>query len=280
LAAVSPGRSRGARSLRAADGRRRPHPVVLGLAGLGSLLFLLPLLGLLYRMPWSLVGHELRDPTAHTALRLSLQTSLSAVALSIVLGTPIALVLARATFPGKRIVRALLTLPMVLPPVVGGVVLLLAFGRKGLIGQWIFNWFDIRLAFTTTGVVIAETFVAMPFFIVILEAALSSVDVRLEEAAASLGARPLRVFRTVTLPLVRPSLIAASALTWARALGEFGATVTFAANVQGVTQTIPLKVYTDLESNSDGAYVLSLVLLVISVAVLVAFQDRWMRPDR
>ncbi len=253
---------------------------MLILAAIGSLLFVLPLLGLLWRLPWSLVGHELRDPAAHTALRLSLQTSLSAVALSVVLGTPIALVLARVSFPGKRLVRALLTLPMVLPPVVGGVVLLLAFGRKGLVGQWIFDWFDIRLAFTTTGVVMAETFVAMPFFIVILEAALSSVDTRLEEAAASLGAGPLRVFRTVTLPLVRPSLVAASALTWARALGEFGATVTFAANVEGVTQTIPLKVYTDLESNADGAYVLSLLLLVISVVVLVAFQDRWLRPDR
>jgi molybdate transport system permease protein len=259
---------------------RRIHPAILVLAVVGALLFILPLLGLLWRMPWSQMGDVLRDPTARTALRLSLQSSLSAMFLSIVLGTPIAVVLARTSFPGKRLVRALLTLPMVLPPVVGGVVLLLAFGRKGLIGQWLFDWFDIRLAFTTTGVILAETFVAMPFFIIILEAALTSVDTRLEEAAASLGAKPLRVFRTVTLPLVRPSLIAAAALTWARALGEFGATVTFAANVPGVTQTIPLKVYTDLESNTDGAYVMSLVLLVISVLVLVAFQDRWMRPNR
>ncbi len=183
---------------------RRLHPAILALATVGSLLFILPLLGLLWRMPWSQVGEVLRDPATRTALRLSLQCSLSAVALSIVLGTPIALVLARASFPGKRLLRALLTLPMVLPPVVGGVVLLLAFGRKGLIGQWLFNWFDIRLAFTTTGVILAETFVAMPFFVVILEAALASVDTRLEEAAASLGAKPLRVFRTVTLPLVRP----------------------------------------------------------------------------
>jgi molybdate transport system permease protein len=253
---------------------------VLVLAVVGSLLFLLPLAGLVWRSPWSALGRELRDPGSLDALRLSLQCSLSAVALSVLLGTPIALVLARTTFPGKRVVRALLTLPMVLPPVVGGVVLLLAFGRRGLVGAWLFDWFGVRLAFTTTGVVLAETFVAMPFFVVILEAALASVDPRLEEAAATMGARPLTVFRTVTLPLVRPSLIAAAALTWARALGEFGATVTFAANVQGVTQTIPLKVYTALETDPDGAYILSVVLLAVSVVVLVAFQDRWMRPGR
>jgi molybdate transport system permease protein len=200
---------------------------------------------------------------------------LSAVVLTVVFGMPIAIVLARTSFPAKRFVRALLTLPMVLPPVVGGVALLMAFGRLGLVGRYLFDWFGWRLAFTTAGVVLAETFVAMPFFIVTVEAALLSVDHRLEDAAASLGASPLTVFRTVTVPLIRPSLFAGSALTWARALGEFGATVTFAANVGGVTQTIPLKVYIDLEVDSDAAIVLSVVLLAVSIAVLMAFHDRW-----
>ncbi|MGD9798547.1 MAG: ABC transporter permease [Acidimicrobiia bacterium] len=252
----------------------------MALAAGGSLLFLLPLAGLLWRAPWSELGEQLQEPSARTALWLSLQCSLTAVALSVVLGTPIALVLARATFPGKRLLRTLLTLPMVLPPVVGGVALLLAFGRLGLVGQWLFDWFDVRLAFTTTGVVLAETFVAMPFFVVTLEAALASVDTRYEEAAASMGASRFTVFRTVTVPLVRPSLVAGAALCWARALGEFGATVTFAANVEGVTQTVPLKVYVALETNPEGAIALSVLLLAISVVVLFAFPDRWMRSGR
>jgi molybdate transport system permease protein len=248
---------------------------VLGLAIVGALLFVLPLLGLLWRAPWSQAFHELRDPSVRTALRLSLQCSLSALALTLVFGTPIALVLARTTFPGKRVVRALVTLPMVLPPVVGGVALLLAFGRHGLVGRYLDEWFHLRLAFTTTGVVLAETFVSMPFYIVTLEAALASVDRRLEDAASSLGARPGAVFRTVTLPLIQPSVVAGAAVSWARALGEFGATVTFAASVEGVTQTVPLKVYLALETNPDGAVLLSVLLLFVSVAVLALFHDRW-----
>ncbi|MGD9793857.1 MAG: ABC transporter permease [Acidimicrobiia bacterium] len=259
---------------------RRPHAVVIAIAALGALLFVLPLVALLWRAPWSQFGHELRDDSALTALRLSLQCSLSALVLCIVLGTPLALVLARTEFPGKRLLRALLSLPMVLPPVVGGVALLLAFGRRGLVGQWLYDWFGMRLAFTTTGVVLAETFVAMPFYVVTLEAALASVDRRFEEAAATMGAKPFTVFRTVTLPAIRPSLIAGCALSWARALGEFGATITFAANVEGVTQTIPLKVYLALETNPDGAVVLSIVLLAVSIAVLAALQDRWLGARR
>ena len=255
--------------------RRAAQALVLGLAVLGALLFVLPLLGLLWRAPWSQAVHELRDSSVRTALRLSLQCSLSALALTLVFGTPIALVLARTSFPGKRIVRALVTLPMVLPPVVGGVALLLAFGRHGLVGRYLEDWFHLRLAFTTTGVVLAETFVAMPFYIVTVEAALASVDRRLEDAAASLGASPATVFRTVTLPLVRPSVLAGAALSWARALGEFGATVTFAASVEGVTQTVPLKVYLALETNPDGAVMLSVLLLFVSVGVLALFHDRW-----
>jgi len=255
---------------------RRAQVAVVGLAAVGSLLFVLPLVGLLWRAPWSQAGHELRDSSVRTALRLSLECSLSALALTLVFGTPIALVLARGSFPGKRFVRSLLTLPMVLPPVVGGVALLLAFGRNGLVGRLLFDWFHLRLAFTTTGVVLAETFVAMPFYVVTVEAALAAVDRRLEDAASSLGASPFTVFRTVTLPLVRPSVLAGAALSWARALGEFGATVTFAANVEGVTQTIPLKVYLALETNPDGAVMLSVLLLLVSIGVLALFHDRWL----
>jgi molybdate transport system permease protein len=255
--------------------RRTFHASVVALAAIGALLFVLPLVGLLWRAPWSKVGDALGDESLRTALRLSLQCSLGALALTVVFGTPIAFVLARVAFPGKRFVRALVTLPMVLPPVVGGVALLLAFGRLGLIGRHLDEWFGLRLAFTTPGVVLAETFVAMPFFIVTVEAALASVDRRLEDAASSLGASPARVFRTVTLPLIRPSLVAGAALSWARALGEFGATVTFAASVEGVTQTVPLKVYLALETDPDGAVLLSVLLLAVSVVVLAVFHDRW-----
>jgi molybdate transport system permease protein len=263
---------------------RRPRSAidvaVAVLAALGSLLFLLPLAALVWRAPWGQFAEQLRDPSVRTALRLSLQCSLSALVLSVVFGTPIALVLARTSFPGKRVVRSVLILPMVLPPVVGGVALLLAFGRLGLVGRHLFDWFGLRLAFTTTGVVLAETFVAMPFFIVTLEAALTSLDRRLEVAAATLGASRLRVFWTVTVPLVRPSLVAGAALSWARALGEFGATVTFAANVQGITQTAPLKVYLALDTDPDAAIVLSVLLLAVSVIVLAGFRDRWWGASR
>jgi molybdate transport system permease protein len=258
---------------------RRPRGgqiVVVALALAGSSLFLVPLLALLWRAPWSSFAAALTDPSVRTALWLSLECSASALVLSVVFGTPIALVLARTTFPGKRLVRTLLVLPMVLPPVVGGVALLLAFGRLGLVGRPLFDVLGVRLAFTTVGVVLAETFVAMPFFVVTLEAALRSLDGRLEDAAATLGASRLQVFWTVTVPLVRPSLLAGAALTWARALGEFGATVTFAANVEGVTQTIPLKVYLAMDTDPDAAIVLSVLLLAVSLVVLIGFHDRWL----
>jgi molybdate transport system permease protein len=255
--------------------QRRPPVFVVTLAIVGSLLFVLPLVGLLWRVPWSQFGPELRRSSTRTALRLSLECSLSALVLSLMFGTPLAWVLARVDFRAKRVVRSLLTLPMVLPPVVGGVALLAAFGRKGLVGQQLYQWLGIRLAFTTPGVVLAETFVALPFFVVTVEAALRTSDRELEDAAATLGATRWTVFRTITLPMIRPSLMAGAALCWARALGEFGATITFAANVEGVTQTIPLKVYLALESNPDGALVLSVLLLAVSFAVLLSLRDRW-----
>jgi len=196
--------------------------------------------------------------------------------LSVVLGVPLAWLLARVEFPGRRVVRALVTVPLVLPPVVGGVALLLVFGRKGLLGAWLDSAFGITLPFTTPGVVVAEAFVAMPFLIIAVEGALRGADTRFEEAAATLGAGRWTTFRRVTIPLVAPGIAAGAVLCWARALGEFGATITFAGNYPGITQTMPLAVYQTLEGGDlDGAIVLSLLLLVVSVTILASLRDRW-----
>jgi len=240
------------------------------------LLFAVPLAGLLWRAPWSSAWRELSSGPARDALRLSLITSLSATTVSIALGVPLAWVQARVAYPGKRLVRALTTLPMVLPPVVGGVALLLALGRRGVVGSQL-DRIGVNLPFTTAGAILAETFVAMPFLVLTLEAAFRTVDRRLEDAARTLGAGRFVVFRRVTLPLVAPSLVAGTVLCWARALGEFGATITFAGNLQGRTQTLPLFVYVKLEGSApDSAIVLSLVLLVLSLAVLIGLGDRWL----
>lgn len=256
--------------------RRAPAPLAVP-AVVAVLFLLLPLLGLLVRAPWSALPHLLSDPLVAEALRLSVVSALLATALSLVFGVPLAWVLARAEFPGKTLLRALVTVPLVLPPVVGGVALLLAFGRRGLVGRYLDQWFDYTIPFTTTAVVLAETFVAMPFLILTVEGALRAADRRFEEASASLGASRLTTFRRVTLPLVAPSVLAGAVLCWARALGEFGATITFAGNYPGTTQTMPLAVYLALESDPDAAIALSLVLLLVSVLILVALRDRVVR---
>jgi len=258
--------------------RRRapvPRPAV-ALAVLGAALFVLPLVGLVARTPWTALASALGSPEAMAALRLSLVCSLSATAVSVVLGLPLAWVQARAAFPGRALVRALTMLPIVLPPVVGGVALLTAFGRRGLVGRWLDEALGVRLGFTTAGAVLAETFVAMPFFVLAVEAALRGVDTRLEDAARTLGAGRWRVFRLVTLPLAAPAVGAGALLCWARALGEFGATITFAGNMPGRTQTLPLAVYVALESRPEAGIALSLVLLVLAVAVLVGLRGRWL----
>ena len=240
-------------------------------------LVVLPLVGLVQRAPWSSLGTDLRAHDAFAALRLSIETSLGALVVSTVLGVPLAWVLARHRFRGRAVVRAVVTLPMVLPPVVGGIALLYAFGRRGFAGRVLYDITGWRLVFNTGGAIVAEAFVAMPFLIVTAEAAFRSMDRRAEEAAATLGARPAYRFRRVTLPAVAPALAAGAALTWARALGEFGATITFAGNFPGTTQTTPLLVYLDIESGHEGtALALSLVLLAVSLAVLVGLRDRWL----
>jgi molybdate transport system permease protein len=257
---------------------RQPLPrAAIAVAAVGAALFALPLLALLWRAPWAHAWQELASEEAVAALRLSLVCSASATVVSVLLGLPLAWIQARLVFPGKSVLRALTALPIVLPPVVGGVALLLAFGRRGLVGRWL-EPLGIRLPFTTAGAVLAETFVAMPFFVLTVEGGLRAMDIRLEEAARTLGASSWTVFRRVTLPAVRPSLAAGVALCWARALGEFGATITFAGNVPGRTQTLPLAVYLALERRPEAGIVLSLVLLVLSVAVLAGLRRRWLGP--
>ncbi|MBU8861339.1 MULTISPECIES: ABC transporter permease [unclassified Micromonospora] len=256
--------------------RRQRAPIALLVpAGLGLAFLVLPLAGLLLRAPWTTLPRRLTEPGVLTALRLSLETATVATLLCVALGVPLAWLLARVEFPGRRLVRALVTVPLVLPPVVGGVALLLVFGRRGLIGSWLDETFGVTLPFTTAGVVLAEAFVAMPFLVIAVEGALRGADPRYEEAAATLGAGRFTTFTRVTLPLVAPGVAAGAVLCWARALGEFGATITFAGNYPGRTQTMPLAVYLALETDLQAAIVLSLILLTVSVVILAALRDKW-----
>jgi molybdate transport system permease protein len=262
-----------------ADVRRSPNrtPRFLApLAAMAVLFVLVPFVALLQRAPWTDLGDLLGEPVVSDALRLSITTALLATAISLTFGIPLAWVLARSTLPGRSIARALVTLPMVLPPVVGGAALLFAFGRRGLLGGPVYDATGFLLPFSTWGVVAANTFVAMPFLVLTVESGLRASDTRYEDAAATLGASRWVVFRRITLPHALPSIVAGSVLCWARALGEFGATVTFAGNLQGRTQTMPLAVFLALESNRDAAIALSLVLIAVSLAVLLPLRDRWL----
>ncbi|MFH9608374.1 ABC transporter permease [Streptomyces sp. NPDC017448] len=259
--------------------RRTPGaraPLLLTVPALLAVAFLmLPLVGILVRTSWSELGGHLTAGATTEALRLSLVVSLWTLTPALLLGVPLAWLLARVPFPGKAFVRTLVLLPMVLPPTVGGVALLLAFGRRGLLGPWLEETFGVTLPFHTSGAVVAATFVAMPFLVISLEGALGGLRPRYEETAASLGASPVRVLLTVTLPMVAPGLIAGAALTWARALGEFGATITFAGNLPGTTQTLPLQVYLLLQDSPEAATSVSLLLLAIAMIVLIALRGRW-----
>ena len=269
-------RERARRAARGGASRSVPAPLLVP-ALIAILFLLLPLAGLLIRAPWGKLGTALSGTDATQALTLSLWTATVSTAISMVIGVPLAWVLARSSFPGQRLLRALVTLPLVLPPVVGGVALLLAFSRTGIVGRYLDSWFGLTIPFTPLAVVMAETFVAMPFLIITVEGAFRSADQGFEEAAATLGARRLTVFRRITLPMVAPSLGAGAVLCWARALGEFGATITFAGSFPGQTETMPIAVYYALETDPDAAIALSLVLLVVSVVVLVSLRDRWLR---
>jgi molybdate transport system permease protein len=254
--------------------RARLPVAIVALACIGAAFVLLPVVSLFVRAPWSRLGEALSGVGASTALRLSIEVSLAATAISVLIGVPLAWVLARGEFPGRNLLRAAVVLPILLPPVVGGVGLLVALGRSGLVGRWLQDVLGIQLTFTIAGAVVATTFVSMPLVVLATEAGLRGLDQRYERAAAAMGGSPWYVFRRVTLPMVAPQLVAGAVLTWARALGEFGATITFAGNLAGRTQTMPLAVYEARQVDPGGAIVLSLILVVISVAVLVALGGR------
>lgn len=252
---------------------RRTPLLLAAPAALAAVLVLLPLGALLSRTPWTRLPSLLATPAVGQALLLSLRCSLGAVLLSLLFGVPLAWVLARSSLPGRRLLRGLVTVPLVLPPVVGGVALLLAFGRRGVLGPLLVTSGAVP-AFTPYGVVLAEAFVALPFLVLTVEGALAGLDAGREDVAATLGARPLRAFLTVTLPSVAPSVAAGAALAGARALGEFGATITFAGSLPGRTQTVPLAVYALLEDDPPAAYALSAVLLLVSVGLVVILRAR------
>jgi molybdate transport system permease protein len=246
---------------------------VLVPAAVGGVFILLPLLAVVRRVDWAGFATLVTSAASLDALRLSLQTAAVSTALCLLLGTPMALVLARASFPGLRLLRSLMLLPLVLPPVVGGIALLYTFGRQGLLGAQL-QLLGLHVAFSTTAVVLAQLFVALPFLVLSLEGALQTADQRYEAVAATLGARPTTVLRRVTLPLVLPGMASGAALSFARSLGEFGATLTFAGSLQGVTRTLPLEIYLQRETDPDAAAALSLVLVAVAVVVVALVRGR------
>lgn len=262
--------------LRRARNDARVPAVLLVPAVVGLAVLLLPLAGLAWRAPWGTLPELLTSQNVVTALRLSVTTATLATLLSLVLGVPLAWVLARGRLPGLAALRGLVLVPLVLPPVIGGVALLMAFGRRGVVGGWLDQQLGVSLPFTTAAVVLAQAFVAMPFLVITVEGALRTADRRYDDVAATLGASPWTTFRRVTLPAVGPGVLAGAVLSWARALGEFGATITFAGSFPGTTRTLPLEAYVAIGAgDADTATVLSLLMIVISVVILVALRGRW-----
>ena len=253
----------------------RAPALLLVPAAVGVLFLMLPMVALLIRTPWQDFIDQLTSPAILDALRLSLITSLAALVIVVLVGVPLAWVLARVNFPGRSVVRALVIVPLVLPPVVGGVALLSAFGRQGIVGKPLDEAFGITLPFTTTAVVIAHAFVSLPFFVLAVEGALRATNRDYDVVAATLGASRWTAFRTVSLPLAGSGLLAGLVLAWARALGEFGATITFAGNYPGTTRTMPNAIYVALQSDPDAALVISVILMFVCVAVLALLRERW-----
>ncbi len=264
--------TRPGQGIRTGFGGRLPLTVP---AGLALLLLLVPLLALLLRVDWPGLPARLDSPVVLDALRLSALTTSVSLLVTVALGTPLAWLLARASGRGATWLRALVTVPLVLPPVVGGVALLMAYGRQGVVGGPLRDWLGVTVPFTTVAVVLAEVFVAMPFYVITVEGAMRGLHRGYDEIAATLGASPWRTFTRVAVPMVAPGVAAGAALAWARALGEFGATITFAGSFPGRTQTAPLAVYAALEQDPQAAVALSTLMLLICVVVLVAFRQRW-----
>lgn len=242
-------------------------------AAIGALFVIVPLVAILLKIDWAHFIPLVTSESSRAALLLSLKTAAASTVVCVVIGVPMAMVLARGSFPGRSVLRALVLLPLVLPPVVGGIALLYTFGRQGLLGQHL-EVLGIRIAFSTTAVVLAQSFVSLPFLVVSLEGALRSAGNQYESIAATLGARPTTVLRTVTVPLVIPGLMSGAVLAFARSLGEFGATLTFAGSLQGVTRTLPLEIYLQRETDPDAAVALSLLLIVVAAVIVIASASR------
>lgn len=242
----------------------------------GGLFIVLPLVAMLTRIDWTQFPALVTSESALTALWLSLRTASAATVLCVIFGVPMAMALARLRFRGQDVARSLVLLPLVLPPVVGGIALLYTFGRRGLLGESL-DAFGIQVAFSTTAVIMAETFVAMPFLVLSLEGALRTFGTRYEAAAATLGAKPGTVLLRVTLPMMLPALASGVVLSFARALGEFGATITFAGSLEGTTRTLPLEIFLLRETDPEGAIALSLILVVVAMLV-IGLARRWASP--
>jgi molybdate transport system permease protein len=242
-------------------------------AAIGAVFVVLPLVAVATRVDWPRFWSLVTSTSSLTALELSLKTALASTALCIVLGVPMAMVLARSDARVVRWIRPLILLPLVLPPVVGGIALLYAFGRLGLLGQYL-DAAGIRIAFTTSAVVLSQTFVSLPFLVIALEGAARTVGTEFDVVAATLGARPTTVWRRVSLPLLAPGLASGAVLAFARSLGEFGATLTFAGSREGVTRTLPLEIYLQRESDADAAVALSVLLVVVAAVVVVGLGSR------
>jgi molybdate transport system permease protein len=245
-------------------------------AAIGALFVVVPLIAVVAKVDWPHFWSLITSPSSVTALALSLKTAAASTVLCLLLGVPMALVLARSDARLVRIARPLILLPLVLPPVVGGIALLYAFGRLGLVGEYL-NAAGIQIAFTTTAVVLAQTFVSLPFLVIALEGAARTAGADYEVVAATLGARPTTVWWRVTLPLLAPGLVSGAVLAFARSLGEFGATLTFAGSREGVTRTLPLEIYLQRESDADAAIALSLVLVVVAAVMVVGLGSRRLR---
>ena len=273
---MKPARKHAAATRAAEQSWQSRVPLLLAAPAAVALLFLiLPLVGLVMRAPWADAGAVLTSEGALQALQLSMITATVSTIIVVLIGVPLAWVLARPGLRGASLLRALITIPLVLPPVVGGVALFTVLGRSGLLGRPLYQLTGFAFPFTPYAVILAQIFVALPFLVLSVEGALRAADRRYEEAASTLGARPSIVFRRITLPLVAPGIAAGAVLAWARALGEFGATITFAGNFPGTTRTMPLEVYLALETDPGSALLLSVLLLGVSVAVLVLLRDRW-----
>jgi molybdate transport system permease protein len=242
-------------------------------AAAGVAFIVVPLAAMAFEVDWARFGTLIGTPASRAALLLSLRTALASTLLCLLVGVPLALVLARNTGPVVRVLRPLIVLPLVLPPVVGGLALLYTFGRLGLLGQYL-EAAGIRIAFTTTAVVLAQTFVSLPFLVVALEGAARTAGNDYEVVAATLGARPGSVWWRVTLPLLAPGLLSGAVLAFARALGEFGATLTFAGSRQGITRTLPLEIYLQRESDPEAAVALSILLIGVAALIVLGVGAR------